>query len=275
MVSSDIFIDESRRKDGCLKDYKVENIFSVKNKNAVITGASKGIGREFARLLAANGVNLSLVARNSKELHELKDALASFDVEVHIHSFDLTDFENIPRLIKDISSNFKSIDILINNAGINLAKPVEAVTLEDWDKQVDINLKSVFFLTKHIGELMKADRQGKIINISSQMSAVGYYDRSVYGTTKGGLTQMTKAFAIEWAEHNINVNAVAPTFIETNLTKKMFEDSSFKEEVLGRIPLNRLAEEQDLFGTILLLASPASDMITGQTIFVDGGWTVW
>src|SRR5699024_1389334 len=108
-----------------------------------------------------------------------------------------------------------------------------------------------------------------------QMSAVGYYDRSVYGTSKGGLSQMTKAFAIEWSKYNITVNAVAPTFIETNLTKETFENQKFKNDILTRIPLGRIAKENDLFGTILLLSSSASDMITGQTIFVDGGWTVW
>lgn len=255
--------------------YKIENIFSVNNKRAVITNASKGIGREFAFLLASNGVNLALIARSSKELDELKNELLMFNVKVYIYSFDLTNFENIPKLVDDILGDLNSIDILINNAGINLAKPIEKISLDDWDRQIDINLKSIFFLTKAVGEIMKPKEKGKIINISSQMSAVVFYDRSVYGTTKGGLSQMTKAFAIEWSKYNINVNAVAPTFIETDLTRDMFENIEFKNDILKRIPLGKLAKKEDLFGTMLLLSSSASDMITGETIFVDGGWTVW
>ena len=258
-----------------MNQYKIENIFSVNNKSAVITGANKGIGREFSFLLARNGVNLALIARNSKELDELKNELMKFDVEVYVYSFDLTDFEKIPGLVDDIIKDLNSIDILINNAGINLAKPIEEVSLDDWDKQIDINLKSIFFLTKAVGEVMKLQTKGKIINISSQMSAVGYFDRSVYGTSKGGLSQMTKAFAIEWSKYNINVNAMAPTFIETDLTNKMLENKEFKNDILKRIPLGKLAKKEDLFGTMLLLSSSASDMITGETIFVDGGWTVW
>lgn len=258
-----------------MSSYRIGKIFSIENKNAVITGASKGIGREFAFLLASNGVNLALVARSSKELIDVKRDLSKFNVQVKVYSFDLTSYEDIPKLVDEISTHFKSIDILINNAGINIAKPIEEVSLNDWDRQIDINLKTIFFLTKYIGELMKSNQEGKIINISSQMSAVGYYDRSVYGTSKGGLSQMTKAFAIEWSKYNITVNAVAPTFIETNLTKETFENQKFKNDILTRIPLGRIAKENDLFGTILLLSSSASDMITGQTIFVDGGWTVW
>jgi|SRR5699024_637648 len=258
-----------------MNQYKIENIFSVNNKSAVITGANKGIGREFSFLLARNGVKLALIARNSKELDELKNELMKFDVEVYVYSFDLTDFEKIPGLVDDIIKDLNSIDILINNAGINLAKPIEEVSLDDWDKQIDINLKSIFFLTKAVGEVMKLQTKGKIINISSQMSAVGYFDRSVYGTSKGGLSQMTKAFAIEWSKYNINVNAMAPTFIETDLTNKMLENKEFKNDILKRIPLGKLAKKEDLFGTMLLLSSSASDMITGETIFVDGGWTVW
>lgn len=258
-----------------MKGYKTEEIFNLDNKNAIITGASKGIGKEFAYLLANNGVNLALIARNEQELKKIKSELEKCNVEILIFPFDLTNFDDIPKLVNIIKDKFKSIDILINNAGINLPKPIEEVSLNDWDKQIDINLKTVFFLTKNVGEVMKNQMHGKIINISSQMSAVGYYDRSVYSTSKGGLSQMTKAFAIEWAEYKININSIAPTFIETNLTSELFSDSAFKNDVLKRIPLNKLAKEKDLFGTLLLLSSSSSDMVTGQTIFVDGGWTVW
>src|SRR5699024_957758 len=140
---------------------------------------------------------------------------------------------------------------------------------------MDLNLKSTFFMTQAVGKYMKDQKRGKVINISSQMAFVGYFDRAAYSTSKGGLTQLTKALAIEWAEHNININAIAPTFIETDMTRKMFEDRAFKNEVLGRIPLRKLAKEEDLFGALIYLSSRASDMVTGHTVMVDGGWTVW
>lgn len=122
---------------------------------------------------------------------------------------------------------------------------------------------------------MKKLNKGKIINISSQMAFVGYFDRSVYSTTKGGITQLTKAFSIEWSKFNINVNAIAPTFIETELTQTWFKNQEFKKEIIDKIPLGKLAKKNDLFGSVLLLSSDASDMMTGNTVFVDGGWTVW
>lgn len=255
--------------------YSVKDVFSLEDKSAIVTGASKGIGKEISRLLAHNGVNLALVARNKKELSLLEEELREHDIKVKSYIFDLTNFRNIPKLLDDIIAYLGTVDILINNAGVNLAKPIEEVNFDDWDKQIDVNLKSIYFLTKYTGVIMKEKKQGKIINISSQMSKVGYYDRSVYATTKGGLTQMTKSFAIEWAKFGINVNAVGPTFIETELTKNMLSDSAFRKDVLERIPLGHLAKTEDLFGTILLLSSSGSNMITGQTILVDGGWTVW
>ncbi|MBO1910154.1 SDR family oxidoreductase, partial [Microvirga sp. 3-52] len=190
-------------------------------------------------------------------------------------TLDLTNTNEIEEVINRIYKHFGRIDILINNAGINIPEPAEEVTIENWDLIMNINLKSVFFTTKAVGKYMKERDRGKIINMSSQMAFVGYYNRSAYSTSKGGITQLTKALAIEWAPNNINVNALAPTFIETPMTKAMFEDQAFKDEVLNRIPLGRLAKTEDLFGAIIYLASNASDMVTGQTLIVDGGWTVW
>lgn len=256
-------------------NYKAENIFSVEGKTAVITGASKGIGKEVAKLMNENGANIALIARSKNQLQKLKDEFSNTRNRVEIYPFDLTNFDELESLANKINDDFGHIDILINNAGINIPKPIEEVSLDDWDIQNNINLKSTYFFTKYVGEKMKKLNKGKIINISSQMGFVGYFDRSVYSTTKGGITQLTKAFSIEWSKFNINVNAIAPTFIETELTQTWFENPEFKNEIIDKIPLGKLAKKNDLFGSVLLLSSNASDMMTGNTVFVDGGWTVW
>ncbi|MEY9141476.1 SDR family NAD(P)-dependent oxidoreductase [Mammaliicoccus lentus] len=256
-------------------NYKAENIFSVEGKTAVITGASKGIGKEIAKLMNGNGANTALIARSKTQLQKLKDELSNTGSRVEIYPFDLTNFDELESLANKINDDFGQIDILINNAGINIPKPIEEVSVDDWDIQNNINLKSTYFFTKYIGEKMKKLNKGKIINISSQMAFVGYFDRSVYSTTKGGITQLTKAFSIEWSKFNINVNAIAPTFIETELTQTWFKNQEFKKEIIDKIPLGKLAKKNDLFGSVLLLSSDASDMMTGNTVFVDGGWTVW
>lgn len=253
----------------------MNSLFDLSGKVAVITGASKGIGKDIAGLLAESGADTVLIARNKQELETTADEIATHGRKVLPISYDLTDVQGIPAMVERIMAECGQIDILVNNAGINIPKPALEVTEQDWDTVMDLNLKSAFFLSQAVGRHMINQRRGKIINMSSQMALVGYYKRSAYSSSKGGLTQLTKALAIEWASYQINVNAVAPTFIETPMTRPMFEDQQFKQEVLSRIPLGRLAKTEDLFGAILYLASSASDMVTGQTLVVDGGWTVW
>ncbi len=253
----------------------LNQLFNLKGKIAIITGGSKGIGKDLAKLLAQAGANIALIARNKKQLEEAAHEIEQTGVNVLPVSFDLTKVEDTPNVIEDIYNHFGKIDILINNAGINVAKPAVELSSQDWDTVLDINLKSVFFTSQAVGKFMINQKKGKIINMSSQMAFVGYYKRAAYSSSKGGLTQLTKALSIEWAPYQINVNAIAPTFIETPMTKSMFEDENFKLEVLNRIPLGRLAKTEDLFGGVLYLASHCSDMMTGQTLVVDGDWTVW
>ncbi|WP_078412616.1 SDR family NAD(P)-dependent oxidoreductase [Priestia abyssalis] len=256
----------------------VETLFSLKQKVMVVTGASKGIGKSLSILLAKQGAHVVLIGRNEKELTDVQEEIQRITngrQKVMSLSIDLTKIEEIPHAVNNIIQEMGTIDVLINNAGVNIPKKAEDVTVEDWDAVLDINLKSVFFLSRTVGTHMKEQKKGKIINMSSQMAFVGYYLRSAYCASKGGLTQLTKALAIEWAKDNVLVNAIAPTFIETPFTERMFQDEVFKKDVLSRIPVGRLAKEEDLFGAVVYLASDASNMVTGQTIVVDGGWTVW
>ncbi len=253
----------------------IHQLFSLEDKVAVITGASQGIGSEMAKLLGTAGAKVALVARNEKKLKSLAEEMMAAGHEAMPFPCDITKVEDISVMMKQIYDHFGQIDILINNAGINIAKPEDQVTEDDWDTVLDLNLKSVFFCCQAAGRYMKERKQGKVINISSQMAQVGYFKRAAYCSSKGGVTQLTRALAIEWSSYQINVNSIAPTFIETPMTEKMFDDPTFKSEVLSRIPLGRLAKTEDLFGALLFLSSSSSDMVTGQTLFVDGGWTVW
>ncbi|WP_080848761.1 SDR family NAD(P)-dependent oxidoreductase [Cytobacillus gottheilii] len=253
----------------------IQELFGLDGKVAIVTGASKGIGKEVAIALAKAGAHVALIARNEHELNEVAKEINQTGKKALSVPMDLLDVDGMAGKVEEIYNYFGRIDILVNNAGINIPKSAMEVTEEDWDKVLDINLKSVFFLCKNVAKYMIPSREGKIINMSSQMAFVGYYKRTAYSSSKGGLLQLTRSLAIDWSKYNIKVNSIAPTFIETPMTKPMFEDKAFLEDVLNRIPLGRLGKTEDLFGAIIYLSSSASDMVTGHTIMVDGGWTVW
>jgi len=254
---------------------KIEELFQIKDQVAIVTGASQGIGKDISKLLGSCGAKVVLIARNEEKLNDLKREMENSGYEVMSIPCDVTQVQQLSEVMKRVYERFKRIDILINNAGTNITKEAEEVTETDWDTVLDLNLKSAFFCSQAASKYMKKGQKGKIINMSSQMSQVGYYKRAAYCSSKGGLMQQTRALAIEWAKDHIKVNSIAPTFIETPMTETMFQDKEFEQDVLNRIPLGRLAKVEDLFGAVLYLSSSGSDMVTGQTLFVDGGWTVW
>ncbi|WP_142826019.1 SDR family NAD(P)-dependent oxidoreductase [Planococcus soli] len=243
------------------------------NKTVVVTGGSKGIGKDIALTFAKLNANVVISGRN-------KTALDAALLELQMHnpkciavSGDLSDIAEVRKLIDKAASEFGTIDVLVNNAGVNIAKPAMEVTEEDWDTVLDLNLKSAFFASQAAAKYMLQQNSGRIINIASQMAFVGYVKRAAYCSSKGGLVQMTKALAVEWAKQGIRVNAVAPTFIETELTARMFEDKKFKQDVDSRILLDGLSQPEDISGAVLYLASNLANFVTGETIKVDGGWT--
>jgi 2-deoxy-D-gluconate 3-dehydrogenase len=172
-----------------------------------------------------------------------------------------------------VEKTFRRIDILVTNAGTNVPKPSLKVTEADWNFLVDLNLKGVFFTCQTIGSLMIKQRSGKIVNLASTMGYVALPERAIYCTTKGGIVQMTKALALEWAPYKIRVNAIAPTFIKTPMSIPWLKDEAFKKFVISRIPWGRLGLPQDVVGAVLFLVSDAADLITGSTLLIDGGWT--
>ncbi len=243
------------------------------NKTIIVTGGSKGIGKDIALTFAKLKANVIISGRSQQALNETLTELHAFNPRCMAVQGDLSKLSDVQHLIEQTVKAFGTINVLVNNAGVNIAKPALEVTEEDWDTVLDLNLKSVFFLSQAAARHMIDHKGGKIINIASQMAFVGYYKRAAYCSSKGGLVQLTKALAVEWATDGIKVNAVAPTFIETELTAKMFEDEGFKKDVESRILLEGLSQPSDISGAVLFLASNMANFITGETIKVDGGWT--
>jgi 2-deoxy-D-gluconate 3-dehydrogenase len=248
----------------------------VDDQVAIVTGTGSGLGQASALALAAAGAKVVLT--------ELPDRLAAAEAtarsagqdhgaETLAVPLDVTRPDTIGALVARTKERFGQIDILVNNAGINIPKLALDVTEGDWDRVLDINLKGLFFTTQAVGREMVARGRGKIVNIASQMGVVGYLYRAAYCSSKAGVVNLTRVLAIEWAQYGIRVNCIGPTFVETPLTRPMFEDRDFREDVLRRIPLGRLATPEDIVGAVVYLASPASDMVSGHTLLVDGGWT--
>ncbi|MGB6780057.1 MAG: SDR family NAD(P)-dependent oxidoreductase [Planococcus citreus] len=245
----------------------------LKGQTVVVTGGSKGLGKDIALTFAELGANVAISGRNQETLDATLEALRAHNPNCIAVAGDLSDINEVKKLIDTAATQFGTIDVLVNNAGVNIAKPAMDVTEADWDTVLDLNLKSAFFASQAAAKYMLAQNSGRIINIASQMAFVGYIKRAAYCSSKGGMVQMTKALAVEWAQQGIRVNAVAPTFVETEFTEKQFEDAAFKEDVNRRILLDGLSQPKDTSGAVLYLASNLSNFVTGETIKVDGGWT--
>lgn len=249
--------------------------FSLDGSTALVTGGGSGLGKAIALALAEHGADVAIT-----ELPGKTDLAERTAAEIRAHgrraavvALDVTDLRSIDALIPAVVSQLDRLDVLVNNAGLNIQRHALEVSEEDWDRVLDVNLKGLFFCSQAAGRHMVRSGGGRIVNIASQMGLVGYWRRAAYCSSKAGVVNLTRVLAIEWAQHNITVNAIAPTFVLTPLTEPMFEDAEFKADVLSRIPLGRLADPDDVANAAVYLASPAAKMITGQTLAVDGGWT--
>ena len=247
--------------------------FSLQDKVALVTGASRGIGRYLAAGLAKYGAHVIVTGRTISQLEEAAREVRQFGRQCLVVPMDITRPSDIRAGVEKAFEHFGRIDILVNNAGINIPKPALEVTEEDWRRVIDSNLTGLFFCCQAVGRIMVNQKKGKIINISSQTGTVAIQMRAAYCASKAGVNLLTKELALEWGPHNINVNAVAPTFIETPMTKPMFENAAFKEMVLQKILLGRIGQPKDVLGAVIYLASEASDLVTGHVLLVDGGWT--
>ena len=246
---------------------------------ALVTGTGSGIGEATAYALAAAGARMVVT-----ELPERLDRAEATAINIRAREggaatavpLDVTDLKSIQSCVDAAVDAFGGrIDILVNNAGLNVPQMAFDVTEEAWDRVLDVNLKGLFFTAQAAGRRMR-DQQpagGSIVNIASQMGIVGYSKRAAYCSSKAGVVNLSRVLAFEWAEHQIRVNAVCPTFVETPLTRPMFEDPEFKADVYRRIPLGRLATPEDVANAVVYLAGPGAAMVTGHALLVDGGWT--
>jgi 2-deoxy-D-gluconate 3-dehydrogenase len=265
----------NRRRKSISSEERVLPAMHVSGKTAMVTGAGSGLGRSIALALAEAGADVAVteLASRLESARAVSDSIRSMGRKALVVTLDVTSVKGIQHAVKEVVKAFSRIDILVNNAGINIPRQALEVSEDDWDRVLDVNLKGVFFCAQAVGREMVRRGSGKIINIASQNGVVGYHDRAAYCSSKAGVVNLTRVLAIEWAQHQINVNAVAPTFVLTPLTEKMFLDPAFSSEIHRRIPLGRLGKPEDIVGAVVFLASPAADLITGHTLLVDGGWT--
>lgn len=244
--------------------------FRLDGRLALVTGASRGIGRGCALALAAAGAEIAAVGRTQADLDNLVGEIRGNGGTAQVIACDVT----MPGAPEDILSRLPRLDILVNNAGGNQPQPFLTVEEEVFDRIFALNVKSVFFMAQAAARRMKADKiSGSIINMSSQAGHVALRDRTVYCATKHAVEGFTKAMAVELAPFGIRVNTVAPTFIETPMARRFLAEGDFAEYVRERIPLGRVGTVEDVAGAVLYLAAPASALVTGTSLRVDGGWT--
>ncbi len=251
------------------------DLFDLTGQVALVTGASKGLGRAMAVGLAKGGADLALCARDAPTLSVTRKETEKRGVRAEIFPMDVLSRDSVREAVSAVIAAFGKIDILVNNAGVNVRKTTLDLSEEEWDRVLDTNLKGYFLVAQAVAPHMIARNRGKVINISSIFGAVGMNNQLAYASSKGGIVQMTKVMAIEWAPHNVTVNAIGPTYFETPLVATLRNDPERFRFINERTPMGRWGQPEELEGTVVFLASKASDFITGQTIYVDGGWTIW
>jgi 2-deoxy-D-gluconate 3-dehydrogenase len=246
-------------------------LLSLKGKVAAITGGTRGIGRSIALGMAEAGADVALIQR-SPEQENIKEQIEQMGVKCAIISCDLGDSQQVKQAIPAVLEKFGKIDILVNNAGIQRRSPAVDFSEEDWDAVLQVNLKSVWLLSQQAGKYMVAQKSGKIINIASLVSYQGGILVPAYASAKGAVAQLTKALANEWSSQGVNVNAIVPGYIATDMNEALINDPVRSRQILERIPSGRWGKPDDFKGPAVFLASDAADYIHGHLLAVDGGW---
>jgi NAD(P)-dependent dehydrogenase (short-subunit alcohol dehydrogenase family) len=245
--------------------------FSLKGKVALVTGGGRGLGKGIALGLAGAGADVVIAARSAGELAETVKELKDLGTDSASYQVDMLNVTEIRNMVDWVAEKYGALDILVNGAGINVRKPTVEMTEADWDRVLGVNLKSVFFASQAAGKVMLQQGKGRIINIASLSAIIGIPTIIPYCSSKGGLVQMTKGMAVEWAP-KINVNAIGPGYFRTAMTEELFQREGWEQNALRRIPQGKTGSPSDLAGAAVYLASEASDYVTGQVIYVDGGW---
>ena len=239
---------------------------------ALVTGASRGIGASVALALAGENYDLAITSRDPDRLQEISEQIVKNNRSVYPIKLDVKETDVIPEIVNNIETEFGPIEVLVNNAGVNLPRAALDLSPVEWDEVLDTNLRGLFFCSQSVARYMRKRKAGRIINISSAAGLRATDDRAHYGSSKAGLNFLTRNLAFEWAKYNITVNSIAPTFVETELSEKTLSDPSLRSYYLGQIPLRRFGTMSDIINAVKFLASPSSDFITGIVLPVDGGF---
>ena len=246
--------------------------FRLDGKMSMVTGGSKGIGFGIAKALAEAGSDIVLVARNKTNLDKAREELARTGRSIRSYSFDMSNVEGIDEMFDGVINDTGGVDILVNNAGSTRRGPAETISSADWYFVLNLNVTAAYTLCRAFArERIKDRKKGKIINLASVMSETIREDNAPYAASKGAIRQLTKALAVDWAKYRINVNAIGPGFIQTDLTRPLWEDESFDKWLKWKTPQARWGKPEDLGNAAVYLASPASDFVTGHILYVDGG----
>ncbi|MFJ7637985.1 SDR family NAD(P)-dependent oxidoreductase [Peribacillus sp. NPDC097206] len=246
--------------------------FNLENKVAIVTGGNRGLGKAISLALAEAGADIVIVGRNEEKNKEVVAEVKEYGRAVISIPTDLRDISATKEMMGTVVRHFGKIDILVNNAGISHTQLAFDISENDWDKVMDLNVKSLFFCCQSAGKVMKEQGYGKIINLASVAGAVGDYGIAPYTASKAAVINLTRSLALEWVRHGIQVNAIGPAYIETELNRQELSNPKIRAKLIGKTPMNRLGEPEEITGAVILLASEASSFITGQTIYIDGGW---
>jgi NAD(P)-dependent dehydrogenase (short-subunit alcohol dehydrogenase family) len=249
--------------------------FRLDGKIAIVTGAGRGIGRALAVGLAEAGADVALISRTREDLEKTASIIHEIGRRTLILQADVTKREEVQQAVAQVKGEWEKIDILINNAGMNIRSKALEVTDEEWQTIMDTNLKSAFMMAQEIGKIMKEQSTGgRIINISSVAGHIALRTGVVYASTKAAMIQMTKVLAMEWGQYGINVNSIGPWYFKTPLTEKLLADENYVRDILSVTPLKRVGELPELVGPVVFLSAEAGSYVSGQTLFVDGGMTI-
>jgi len=252
------------------------DMFDLSGKVAIVTGGNQGIGLAISRGLAKAGATVIIANRRAEEGKKSAESLKKEGLKVASIPTDVSNESSVAALVSKVMGNYGKIDILVNNAGVIVRKPAEETSREDWDHIMNTNLRGVFFCCQLVGREMIKQKKGKIINISSDASQRATPERSVYAVSKAGVSHLTRCLALEWAKHNINVNAIGPGPTLTPLNQKYYEGKPERlQQTVQSIPMGRMGDTSDYMGAAVFLASEASNFMTGQTLLIEGGSTIW
>lgn len=250
-------------------------LFDLSGKVALVTGSGRGLGRTMAVALAAAGADVVTSARSAGEIESLRDEIRAMGRRSEAIRCDVTAEADCDALVERAVETLGEIDILVNNAGFNIRKPVLELSAEEYRSVLETNLHGYFMVSKAAGRHMTARGTGKVIMISSIMGRVALATQAAYASSKGAIEQLTKVLALEWAPLGVQVNAIAPTYFETEMTRPLFENEERNTFITERTPMGRWGQPHELAGAVIFLASDASNYVTGHTLVVDGGWTAW